>query len=86
MSNCCPTSSTSAAGSSPAFVMAAKTSYSLPKPQLPIFLPLKSAAVVMFLSLKDTWSVPERWNTWATLVIIAPCSREARALGTQEIA
>ena len=66
--------------------MAAKTSYSLPKPQLPIFLPLKSAAEVMFLSLNDTCRVPERWNTWATLVISAPCSREASALGTHEIA
>jgi hypothetical protein len=41
--------------------MAAKTSYSLPKPQLPIFLPAKSSGVVMSWSTKLTWSVPERW-------------------------
>ena len=35
--------------------MPAKSSNSLPKPQLPTFLPLRSAAVVMFLSLKETW-------------------------------
>ena len=40
----CCSGVTSLAGSRPALVIAAKISYSLPKPQLPIFLPLKSAA------------------------------------------
>ena len=61
MSNCCCTSVTSEAGLSPAVVMPANSSNSLPKPQLPIFLPLKSAGLVMFSFLNDTWRVPERW-------------------------
>ena len=86
MSNCCCTSVTSLAGLSPACVMPANSSNSLPKPQLPIFLPLKSAGAVMFLALNDTCRVPERWNTCATSVISAPCSRLASALGTHAIA
>jgi hypothetical protein len=86
MSNCCWTSLTSLAGLSPALVMPAKSSNSLPKPQLPTFLPLRSAAVLMFFSLKETWSVPDRWKTWPTSVIPAPCSRDCSALGTQAIA
>ena len=58
MSNCWPTRSTSVAGSRPASPIAAKTSYSLPKPQLPIVLPAKSAGDVMPLSAKLTCSVP----------------------------
>ena len=42
--------------------------------------------MVMFLSLKDTCRVPERWKIWATSVILAPCSRDASALGTQAMA
>ena len=40
----------------------------------------------MFLASNDTCWVPERWNTCATSVIPAPCSRLASALGTQAIA
>ena len=86
MSNCCCTSVTSVAGSSFALVMPANSSNSLPKPQLPTFLPLRSAAVVMSLSLNETWSVPDFWKICATSVISAPCSRDASALGTHAIA
>ena len=61
MSNCCCTFVTSLAGSRPALVMAANTSYSFPKPQLPTFLPASPAAVVIPESFHETWSVPERW-------------------------
>ena len=40
------------AGSIPALAIPANSSYSLPKPQLPTFLPLRLAAVVMFLVLE----------------------------------
>src|SRR3954454_12973434 len=86
MSKFCPSSVTSLAGSSPSFDRAAKISYSLPNPQLPIFLSLNSFAEVMFLSLKLTCSVPLRWNTWAMSVTFAPASRSASAFGTHEIA
>ena len=66
--------------------MPANSSNSLPKPQLPTFLPFRSAAVVMFLSLNETCSVPERWKTCPTSVISAPCSRDCSAFGTQAIA
>jgi len=61
MSNCCWTSVTPLFGSMPAFWRPANSSNSLPKPQLPTFLPLRAAAVVMPLSFQETWSVPERW-------------------------
>ena len=83
MSNCCCTSSTSEAGSRPSLPRAAKISYSLPKPQLPIFLPWKSAGDSMPESAHATCKVPERWNTWAMSTMPAPCSRDASALGTQ---
>ena len=67
-------------------VMPANSSNSLPKPQLPIFLPLKSAADVMPLSFQATWYVPERAKICATSVMSAPCSREASAFGTQATA
>ena len=73
-------------GFRPALVIPAKSSNSLPKPQLPTFLPLRSAAVVMALSLKETCSVPERWKTWPTSVMPAPCSRDCSALGTHAMA
>ena len=81
----CWTSVTSL-GVRPAWVSPANTSYSLPKPHVPIFLPAKSAADVMFLSLNETWSVGERWNTWAMSVIPAPPSRVCNAFGTHAIA
>ena len=86
MSKFCCTSVTSAAGSSPASVMAANTSYSLPKPQLPMVLPAKSLGEVMPLSAKDTCRVPLRWKTWAMSTMLAPASRLASAFGTQEMA
>ena len=82
MSNCWPTSVTSVAGSRPSSASAAKISYSLPKPQLPMFLPAKSAGVVIPLSAKLTCRVPERWKIWAMLTMSAPASRLASALGT----
>jgi hypothetical protein len=54
MSNCCCTSVTSD-GAIPAFVMPANSSNSLPKPQLPTFLPRRSAGAAMPLSANDTW-------------------------------
>ena len=86
MLNCWATSSTPVAGSMPSLARAAKISYSLPKPQLPIRLPSKSAAVTMPASLNETCSVPERWKIWAMFTMSAPCSRVARALGTQAMA
>ena len=86
MLNCCCTRVTSVAGSRPAWLRAAKISNSLPKPQLPMFLPLKSSAVVMPLSAKDSCRVPDRWKIWAMLTMFAPASRVARALGTQAMA
>ena len=82
----CWTSVTSAAGSSPACASPAKTSYSLPNPQLPTVLPAKSAGVVMPESANDTWSVPERWNTCAMSMMSAPASRVASAFGTHATA
>ncbi|OLT20718.1 hypothetical protein BJF78_09080 [Pseudonocardia sp. CNS-139] len=55
MSNCCCTSVTSVAGVSPALVMPANSSNSLPKPQLPTRRPARSAALVMPLFANDTW-------------------------------
>ena len=52
MSNCCCTSVTSFAGSSPASVIPANSSYSLPKPQLPTFLPRRSAGAADRLVLE----------------------------------
>ena len=63
------------AGSRPALLSAAKTSYSLPKPQLPIFLPAKSSGVGDVGVLDDTCSVPARWTTWAMFTMFAPASR-----------
>ncbi len=80
MSKLWPTSSTS---STPNLEMAAVSSYSLPNPQLPTFLPAQSSGEVMPESAKDTSRVPERSKTWAMLTMPAPCSRETRALGTQ---
>ena len=82
MSNCWPTRVTSVAGSRPSSASAAKISYSLPKPQLPMFLPAKSAGVVIPLSAKLTCRVPERWKIWAMFTMSAPASRLASALGT----
>ena len=86
MSNCCCTSVTSLAGSSPLWRSAASNSNSLPKPQLPTRLPSRSATDSMPSSAQLTCSVPERWKTWPMLVISAPCSRVASALGTQAMA
>ncbi len=86
MSNCCCTRVTSLPGSSPALVIPANSSNSLPKPQLPIFLPLNWPGPVIPLSFQATWYVPERAKIWPTSVIPAPCSREASALGTQATA
>ena len=55
MSNCCCTSVTSLPGSSPALVIAANSSNSLPKPQLPTFLPLRSAGDLMLAEANETW-------------------------------
>jgi hypothetical protein len=54
MSKSCCTSVTSDAGSRFAFASAAKISYSLPNPQLPIVLPAKSAGVVIPESANET--------------------------------
>ena len=35
----------------------------------------------MFLSLNDTWSVPERWKIWAMSTMSAPASRVCQGLG-----
>ena len=70
----------------PACCMPAKSSHSLPKPQLPTFLPSRSAGSVMPASLKEIWVVALRSKIWATSVIAAPCSIEPSTLGTQEIA
>ena len=86
MSKSCCTSVTSDAGSRPASVMPANSSNSLPKPQLPTFLPFRSAGSVMSSALLDTCSVPERWKIWAMSVMPAPCSRDWSALGTQAMA
>ena len=86
MSNCCWTSVTSLAGSSPAFVMPANSSNSLPKPQLPTFLPLSAAGSATVSGFFDTWRVPERWKICAMSVMPAPCSRDCRAFGTQAMA
>ncbi len=64
--------------------MAASTSFSLPKPHVPIFLPRQSSTVVMPLSAHDTSSVPLRWKTCEMFTILAPSSREPSALGTHE--
>ena len=85
LKSCC-TSVTSLTGSRPASVMPANSSNSLPKPQLPTFLPFRSAGSVMSASLNDTWRVPERWKIWAMSVMAAPCSRDWSALGTQAMA
>ena len=36
----------------------------------PTFLPFRSSGLVMFLSLKDTWSVGERWKTWPITIAV----------------
>jgi len=60
------------------------TSYSLPKSQTPIFLPLNWSTVVMLLSFQDTERVPERWKIWAMLTRSQlPLSTATSALGTQ---
>jgi hypothetical protein len=66
--------------------MPANSSYSLPKPQSPTTLPLRSAGEVMPLSLNEICRVPDFWNTWPTSVMFAPCSRDCSALGTHAIA
>ena len=70
----------------PSCCMPAKSSHSLPKPQLPTFLPAKSAGEVMPASLNETPRVPLRSKICATSVMPAPCSIEPSTLGTQEIA
>jgi len=82
MSNCCWTSVTSLAGFSPAFVMPANSSNSLPKPQLPTFLPLSAAGSVTVSGFFDTWRVPERWKICAmsTRSDAGVPSRDARHL------
>ena len=86
MSKACCTTFTSFAGSRPAFVMPAYSSNSLPYPQLPTFLPLKPATSVTEDFFSETCRVPERWKICATSVILAPCSRDASAFGTQATA
>ena len=61
MSNCCWTRVTPDFGSTPAFCRPANSSNSLPKPQLPTFLPARLAAVVRPESFHETCNVPERW-------------------------
>ena len=70
-------------GSRPALRMAAYSSASLPKPQLPTFLPFQSAGFVMPLSLKAICRVGERWKGCPMNWMSAPFSREARAFGSQ---
>ncbi len=70
----------------PFFCIPANSSHSLPKPQLPTFLPLNWAGEVMFLSLKEIWVVALRSKICATLVIFAPFSIEPSTFGTHEIA
>ena len=74
---------TNCTSGTPNFSMAAVSSYSLPKPQLPTGLPAQSEGWVMPESAQDTIRVPERWNTWPTLTSPAPSSLETKALGTQ---
>ena len=66
--------------------MPANSSHSLPKPQLPTFLPAKSATGSMFLSLNEICGCRVRSKICATLVILAPFSIEPSTFGTQEIA
>ena len=70
----------------PLFCMPANSSHSLPKPQLPTFLPFNWAGSVMFLSLNEICVVALRSKICATLVILAPFSIEPSTFGTQEIA
>ena len=85
MSNACWISEMSLT-STPLFCIPANSSHSLPKPQLPTFLPASCAGAVMFLSLNEICVVALRSKICATLVILAPCSIEPSTLGTQEIA
>ena len=71
-------------GSSPALVMAANSSGSLPPSHEPIFFPARSAGVRMFLSLKETIRVPERWRIWAIHTRSVPPSRDWSVFGTHE--
>ena len=67
----------------PTLRIAAYSSASLPKPQVPTFLPFQSSGLVMFLSFIATWSVPDRWNGMPMIWTSAPDSREASSFGTQ---
>ena len=71
------------AGSMPAFVSAANSSYWLPPSQLATFLPFIFAIVLMPELFQVSWVMPERAKTWATLTRSVPLSRAARRLGSQ---
>ena len=59
--------------------------YSLPKNQTPRVRPLKSAAALMPVSLRQVSIMPERLKGWAMLTRPTPFSREARAEGIQSM-
>ena len=85
MSNACCTSEMSLRFT-PLFCIPANNSHSLPKPQLPTFLPPSSAGSVMLAPLKEIWVVALRSKICATSVILAPFSIEPSTFGTHEIA
>ena len=55
----------------------------MPENHTPSVLPLKSAGVLMPLSVRQVSSMPDRWNTCAMLTIGTPFSRAASADGIQ---
>ena len=64
----------------------ASSSNSLPKPQLPTFLPRRSSTELMPESAQDTCSVALRSKIWAMLTTFAPSSRGTKARGTHDTA
>src|SRR6202167_1532535 len=67
----------------PSFDIQFRNGYSLPPYQMPIFLPLKSAGVLMPVSLRQTSSRPECLKVWEILTSGTPFSRDASADGIQ---
>src|ERR1700733_12869762 len=67
----------------PSLLIHARNGYSLPENHTPSVLPLKSAGVLMPLSLRQVSPMPDRWNTCAMLTNLTPFSRAASADGIQ---
>ena len=57
--------------------------YSLPPNQTPIVLPLKSAGLVIPVSLRQVVICADFWKIWAMLTSGSPFSRAASAAGIQ---